>query len=514
MLVFLYKGHSMPYRHAAGIYDLVIRDGRVIDPESGFDGIADVGIRGDRIAAVGPALDAGTKEIDAAGLVVAPGFIDLHAHGQSIAADRMQAFDGVTTALELEIGALPVGQWYEGQKSNGRVLNYGTAVAWLFARKAVMIDMKLDGNLAPIEMMGAGSNDMRWSVDVSTPAQTNEIVAITRQGLDEGALGIGLPHGYASGAGLKEMTRVCELAAEFSTPTYTHIPYMSNRDPKSSIEAYVRLIGLAGATGAHMHICHLNSTSLQDVEHAAKLIQKAQQQGLPITTEAYPYGTGSTVLSAGFFMEPDFPERTGTGYGAIQIVTTGKRFESREELAVARSESPEALILWHFLDEENPHDRKLLDVSVMYPGGAIASDAVPWSNPDGTLYGGEEWPLPADKSAHPRSAGTYTRFLAQWVRERNAVPLIEAIAKCSLIPAQIVESCSKQFRRKGRIQEGCDADIVVFNLDTVQDKATFDAMHLPAEGMVHVLVNGESVIKDGELVLDARPGRPLRSDPR
>lgn len=506
-----YKGHSMA---DSVTFDLVIRGGRVVDPETGHDGVADVAINGDRIAAVGPSLPPGRKEIDARGLVVAPGFIDLHAHGQSIPADRMQAFDGVTTALELEVGAMPVGLWYEQQEKGGRVLNYGTAAAWVFARKAAMIGMPLDGRLSPIEMMGAGSADMRWSVDVATPAQTEEIVALTREGLEEGALGIGIPNGYAPGAGLKEMTRICELAAEFDTPTYTHIPYMSNLDPRSSIEAYVRVIGLAGATGAHMHICHLNSTSLQDVEYAAKLIRKAQEQGLPVTTEAYPYGTGSTVMSAGFFMEMDYPERTGAGYSAIEVVTTGKRFASRDELAAARAETPQSLVLWHFLDMDNPHDHALLDVSVMYPGGAIASDAVPWCNPDGSLYTGEEWPLPADKSSHPRSSGTYTRFLAKWVREREAVPLMEAIAKCTLIPARIVESCSEVFSRKGRLRQGCDADIVVFDLARVEDKATFQDMHLAAEGMVHVLVNGEPVIADGLLVRDARPGRAIRRDPR
>lgn len=498
----------------AAVFDLVIRGGRVVDPETGHDAVADVGITGDRIAAIGPMLAAGRREIDAAGLVVAPGFIDLHAHGQSIPADRMQAFDGVTTALELEVGALPVAAWYDHQQAAGRVLNYGAAAAWLFARKAAMIGLDLNNGLPPIAMMGAGAGDMRWSVDAATPAQTETIVDLTRRGLDEGALGIGIPHGYASGAGLKEMSRICALAAAYDRPTYTHIAYMSNIDPRSSVQAYVQLIGLAGATGAHMHICHLNSTSLRDIEEAAGLIRTAQAQGLPVTTEAYPYGTGSTVLSAGFFMESDFAERTGTGYGAIEVVSTGRRFADRDELAAARAEAPESLVLWHFLDTDDPHDTKLLDISVTFPGGAIASDAVPWSNPDGSLYDGEDWPLPADKSSHPRSSGTFTRFLAQWVREREVVPLVEAMAKCSLIPAQIVESCSSAFRRKGRLQPGCDADIVVFDLARVQDRATFEAMHLPAEGMVHVLVNGEAVISGGDLVRDARPGRPIRSDPR
>ncbi|MBP0437047.1 amidohydrolase family protein [Tianweitania sediminis] len=495
-------------------FDLVVRGGRVIDPETEFDAVADIGMAGGKIVSIGEGLPACEREIDATGLIVAPGFIDLHAHGQSIPADRMQAFDGVTTALELEVGALPVDRWYERQATNGRVLNYGTAAAWIFARKAVMIGLSLDGKLAPIELMGAGANDMRWSVDTATPAQTDEIVSMMRQGLEQGALGIGIPHGYAPGGGMKEMAAVCELAAAFDVPTYTHIPYMSNIDPKSSIEAYVRLIGLAGATGAHMHICHLNSTSLQDVERAAQLIAKAQAQGLPITTEAYPYGTGSTVLSAGFFMEPDYPERTGTGYRSIQVISTGQRFENREQLAQARAEKPDAIVLWHYLDPDNPHDDKLLDVSVMYPGGAIASDGIPWSSPDGSLYTGTEWPLGPDKTAHPRSSGTFTRFLRKWVAERKVVPLSEAIAKCTLIPARIVESCSEQFCRKGRLQEGCDADIVVFDLEKVYDRATFEEMHLPADGMVHVLVNGEPVIANGELVLDARPGRPILSDPR
>lgn len=182
-------------------FDLVIRGGRVIDPETDFDAVADVGIAGDRIAAIASGLPPGGREIDAAGLIVAPGFIDLHAHGQSIPADRMQAFDGVTTALELEVGVLPVDRWYDSQQASGRVLNYGTAAEWIAARKAVMIGLALDGSLAPMQMMGAGVADTRWSTDTATAAQIEAILALTREGLEQGGLGIGIPHGYAPGAG-------------------------------------------------------------------------------------------------------------------------------------------------------------------------------------------------------------------------------------------------------------------------------------------------------------------------
>lgn len=493
------------------MHDLVIRNGRVVDPESGLDAVRDVALRDGRIAAVGQAVGDGRGEIDASGLVVAPGFVDIHAHGQSLPADRMQAFDGVTTALELEVGALPVAQWYETQAKTRRVVNYGTSAAWLFARKAAIIGLEPDATRSAIIGMGRGADDMRWSRDTATPQQVDRILAVTRQGIEEGGLGIGIPYAYAPGAGAKEMSLLCDLAAETDTPTYTHIAQMSNIDPKSSVEAYVMLIGLAGSTGAHMHICHLNSTSLQDVERATQLIARAQAQGLRITTEAYPYGTGSTVVSAAFFADPAFAARTGTGYGSIEMVAGRHRLEDRADLDRRTADNPSAVVLWHFLDPQgNAQHRDMLDMSVLYPGGAIASDALPWSNPDGTLYEGDEWPLGEDKSSHPRAAGTFTRFLRQWLRERRAVSLTEAIAKCALIPAQIMESCAPAFRRKGRLQPGADADIAIFDLDTVGECASFSHMTRPAEGMRHVLVNGTAVISDGQLVRDAAPGRPIR----
>src|SRR5215472_4427399 len=108
----------------ASEHDLLVRNGRVIDPQTGFNRVCDVAIAGGRITAIGAAPGKSAREIDATGLVVAPGFIDLHAHGQSLPADRMQAFDGVTTSLELEAGALPVSEWYKQQAKVGRTLNY------------------------------------------------------------------------------------------------------------------------------------------------------------------------------------------------------------------------------------------------------------------------------------------------------------------------------------------------------------------------------------------------------
>ena len=487
---------------------LVISGGRVVDPASGTDAIADVALLDGQIAAIGTGLGSAERVIDANGLVVAPGFIDLHAHGQSIPADRMQAFDGVTTTLDLEAGVMPVDSWYRRQAAQGRVLNYGASANWAFARIGAMTGSNEESSL---EAFGRAMRDRRWVENVASDGEVAGILGRLARGLDEGGIGIGILNAYAPGAGVQELTAVCQLAAAHAVPTFTHIAYMSRVDPESAAEAYVRLIGYAGATGAHMHICHFNSSSKTDVERCAVLVAKAQAQGLPITVEAYPYGTGSTVLAAAFFSDPEFEARNGTGYDSVQRVTDGHRFRSREELLAAQAEEPSTLVLWHILDTENSeHHRRLLDLSVLYPGGAIASDAMPWSLADGTTYTGDAWPLPDDATSHPRSAGTFTRFLRHWVRERQELPLVDGIGKCTLIPADILAASTPAMRAKGRLAPGADADVVVFDFNTLTDRAEFTAMNRPADGVRHLVVSGHPVISDGVLDLEARPGQPVR----
>ncbi|KON64076.1 N-acyl-D-glutamate deacylase [Komagataeibacter europaeus] len=491
------------------MYDIVLRNGRLIDPETRLDVIGDVAINGSAIVQVGKVDGTGQREIDATGLVIAPGFIDIHAHGQSLAADRMQAFDGVTTTLEFEIGSLPVGLWYEQQTQTTRLLNYGISVSWVAARIAVMTEQ--DINHPPLTLMGRSIGDRRWVDDVATDAQVGAITAMMEQGLREGGIGIGIPNAYLPGAGVKEVSQICSLAARYDVPTYTHISFSSNIDPRSSVEAYTRLIGYAGSTGARMHVCHFNSTSLMDIERCAELVRNAQAQGLRITVEAYPYGTASTVIGAPFFADPAFPQRTGQGYDALQRLDNGQHMTSREDVLRASAEKADNLVLWHFLDvESNQRHRDLLDMSVLYPGGIIASDAMPWTMPDGSTYMGDAWPLPDEAVAHPRSSGTFTRFLRVYMNERKAVSLMDAMAKCSWLPATIIECAAPTMRRKGRLQVGCDADICVFDADTISDRAEFTAMNRPAVGVKYLLVNGQPVIEAGELVTSASAGQPVR----
>ena len=488
--------------------NILIRNGRLIDPASATDTTADIALTDGQIAAIGTNLPGAEHTIDAAGLIVSPGFIDLHAHGQSIPADRMQAFDGVTTTLDLEAGVMPVASWYARQAKQGRILNYGASTNWAFARIGAMTGSNEESSL---EAFGRAMRDPRWVDNVATDPEVTGILDRLANGLNEGAIGIGILNAYAPGAGVQELTSVCQLAVAHNVPTFTHVAYMSRIDPESAAEAYIRLIGYAGATGCHMHICHFNSSSKQDIARCATLIAKAQAQGLPITLESYPYGTGSTVIAAAFFNDPNFEERSGTGYDAVQRVTDGHRFRDREELLAAQKEDPSTLVLWHVLDtERNDHHRDLLDQAVLFPGSAIASDAMPWTLPDGATYTGDAWPLPSDATSHPRSAGCFTRFLRHWVRERDAIPLIDAIAKCTLIPAEILSPSTPAMSQKGRLTPGADADLTIFDLTKITDRAEFTAMNRPSEGVRHLIVSGHPVITDGLMDTTTRPGQPVR----
>ena len=485
-------------------FDLVLANGRVIDPETGLDGVRSVGIRDGRIAAIARTPLPGRAVLDASGLVVAPGFIDLHAHGQDLPAARMQAFDGVTTALELEAGTLPVAVAYERVGRDGRPINYGFSASWLFARVAEKEGMEPDGALTFFQ---EAQRRKGWQYTLASPDETARIIARVERGLQEGALGIGVLAGYAPGYGRREAFAVAQLAARIGVPTFTHVRYQSVIEPQSSFEAMEEIVSLAAATGAHMHINHLNSSSTRDIPRIAELLRGAQGRGLRITTEAYPYGAGSTVVGAELF-RGNWRERLG-GATAGDIELAGVPLTD-STLAEAQEKSPGSWIVVHYMrPDRNAADQGYLDQSVLFPGGAIASDAMPWTS-QGQRITGDVWPLPADAFAHPRSAGTFTRFLRDYVRERQQVTLREGLRRMTLIPAQILEGSVPRMTRKGRVQVGADADLVAFDLATVSDRGTYTQPNQTATGMRYVIVNGTPVIRDGALVRDAQAGRPIR----
>lgn len=491
----------------AGVtYDVVIHGGRVIDPESGLDAVRDVGVIGDRIAAVSAAELAGRTSIDARGLVVAPGFIDLHSHGQAIGEGRLQALDGVTTALELEAGAAPVADAYARAAAEGRPINYGYSASWASLRRHVVGGAPLRGRTGgPLDDLGSDG----WRAP-ATPAQVAALLRELERELADGALGVGILLGYAPATDPAEYVRVARLAAAAGVPTFTHARPLVEQDPTIVVDGAEELTRVAAETGAHMHYCHVNSTSTRHLDRVQALVDAVRAEGATVTTEVYPYGSGMTSIGSDYF----HPDRlhvlgaTGTPQDVV-YARTGETVASVERLLELRAADPSGLAFLKVFDEQSSPER-LARICTL-PQAVIASDAVPFVVAAGHAYDPSQWPLPTFVRTHPRSAGTYGRTLRVAVRESGALSLPEALARCTLRPARVLEAAVPAMRRKGRVQPGSDADLVVFDAERVSDAATYQHTVRPSIGFVHVIVNGEAVVRDGRLRPDVLPGRPVRA---
>lgn len=484
--------------------DLLIHGGRVVDPATGLDEQADVAVADGRVSAVGSPLEVeAMSTIDATGLVVTPGFIDLHSHSSDVAGHRLQAMDGCTTLLELEAGLLPVEMAYDRVAAEGRPLNYGFSTSWALARMQVLAGLEPRADLsALLGFIG----DPNWQRE-ATPAEVAAIVDVLDRDLGGGALGIGILIGYAPLIGPDEYVAVARLASGAAVPTYTHSREIVESNPQTPIDGAEEIVRAAGETGAHMHYCHINSTSRRHIDRVLGVVERAQAMGSRVTTEAYPYGAGSTGIGA-TFLDPDRLDRWGLTPSSIRYMPTGERVADVDRLRELRASDPGGLAIIEFLDENNPADVAYMHSALAFPGAVVASDAMPltWSavKPQPEL-----WPLPRQATTHPRTAGTFARSLRLFLDVLD-LPLIDALGKMSYGPARLLEDAVPAMARKGRLITGADADVLVFDPATICDRATYDDSTRTSMGVHHVLVHGEPVVRDGELVVDARPGRPVR----
>jgi N-acyl-D-aspartate/D-glutamate deacylase len=486
-----------------GAHTLVLSGGRVIDPESGLDAVRDVGISGGTVREIGAHV-AGSVTVDVAGLVVCPGFVDLHSHSQDVPGQRLQALDGVTTALELEAGAFPVEQAYRRAAGQGRPVDYGFSTSWAAARMHVLAGAPavadLDGLLAHIA-------DPRWQRPAAA-GEVDRIVGLLETDLAAGALGIGVLVGYAPATDPAEYLAVAALAARHGVPTYTHARELVEMNPDTPVDGAEEIVRAAGETGAHMHYCHLNSTSGRHVDRVLDVVERARRAGAAVTTEAYPYGAGMTGIGAAF-LAPELLHRRGLTPSSIGHLVSGRRIADADELRRVREQDPGALAFVHQVDEANPAAFGAVQRALAFPDAAVASDAIAPQWRSG-IRDPLRWPLPPEVVTHPRTAGTFARTLRLLVREQGLLSLPEAVRRCTLVPAQVVQSAAQAMRRKGRLQPGSDADVTVFDPATITDRATYTDTTRPSAGVRHVLVGGEFVVRDGDLVTSALPGRPVR----
>jgi hypothetical protein len=479
-------------------FDLAIRGGRVVDPESGLDGVRHVGINGDTIVALSmEPLDA-LRLIDAEGLVVTPGFIDLHSHAQTLAGRRLQACDGVTTALDLEAGRSPVTRAYD-RELDGSPINYGFSASWAAARNRALGGREADGSVGDaLRLLGETS----WRKALSH-AQRAEMLDTLSADLAGGAIGIGLLLGYAPEVPTDEYLAVAELAAGARVPTFTHSRELAGSPERGRPDGAEEIVRAAGETGAHMHYCHLNSTAGRHGERVLRLLERCRQEGSTVTAEAYPYGYASTAIGAAF-LSPERLSARGLTTEALTYLPTRERVADERRLRQLRQEDPTGLVLLDFFDEADPAERSLLLGFLEHEEVIVASDAMPLV-PVVAGFSEENWPIESGAVTHPRSAGCYSKAL-RLAREQGW-PLVDMLRRFTYLPATVLGAACPAMGRKGRVRVGCDADLVVFDPALVSDRASPGDSCRTSSGIRHVLVAGTEVVCDGELDLLARPGR-------
>ncbi len=455
----------------------LVRGGRVIDPGTGHDSVADVLIADGRISEVAPSIDDGTAEVvDAAGLIVGPGFIDVHSHIHSTAGQRLQAMDGVTTVLDLEAGLMPVERAYREAEAAGRPLNFGFSASWTAARAQVLLGIDPVPTMErTFELLGI----TEWQRSSSASELTSWLSLLDRE-LDDGALGIGVLLGYAPTSEPSEFLEVAGLAARHGAPTFTHVRELVEANPSTPIDGTAELVRAAGQFGGAIHHCHINSTSRRHIDRVLGTIEESRRAGAPVTLEAYPYGSAATAVGA-FFPAPERLHVWGMAPSNIIMMATGERVTDAAHLAELRRLDPGAACIMEYLDESDPVDLGHLLSSLEFEATIVASDAVPVILPDGRLDT-DEWPLPAGATTHPRTAGTFSRALRLMVREQQRWTWLEAFRRCSYLPARLLDRVAPMMQRKGHLGVGADADVVVLDPAAVTDLATYLDSTRPSAG--------------------------------
>ncbi len=453
---------------AAQEFDLVINYGRVMDPESGLDAVRHVGIRGGKVVALSERVLTGTEVIDARGLVVAPGFIDLHQHAWDEDSIRFKVQDGVTSALELEVGAADVDAWYR-EREGKTPFHFGVSIGHVKSRMAVMGDRP---TFLPTAESGAAKK----------PASEKELAALKfriEHGLKRGAVAVGFGLAYTPSAGAWEIIELFRVAARYGAPCHVHMRYTGSIEP-GSLQAFEELVTAALVTGAPLHVVHLQATGKRETFRILQMMSEARKRGVDITAEVYPYTAGMTDIRAAIF-DKGWREKFGLDYGDMQWSATGERLTAE---TFAKYRKTGGMVIVH----TNPE--RIVTGALVHPFTMVASDGL---------------------KGHPRNAGTFARVLGFYVREQKVLSLMDGLRKITLMPARQIERRVPSMKNKGRIKIGCDADLVVFDPQTIRDRATYTEAFQASEGITHVLVDGQTVVRKGDFQEKMFPGKAIRA---
>jgi dihydroorotase len=450
------------------VFDRVITGGRVIDPETGYDQIANVGIDDDKITSISTERFAGRASIDATDLVVAPGFIDILSYEPNSYGVWFKLGDGVTTNLCMH-----------------GVNNTADGFFDMFGRESLR---------PPVHYGGAFDDPHMRSVELDLPnraatsAQIGTLEQAFEEGIASGWLGLDVEPEYTPWVTADEITALGRVAAAHGLPVFSHIRASSPSAPNGgSLEALDELLRVADETGAAVHVDHITSMMTHVIPQAAEKIDAAQARGLDVTACLYPYDYWATTLASERFA-PGWQERFGIDYGDLEVAGTGERLT---EASFERYRADNKLVAAHAIPEGD------VEAAMRAPWTLIASDGI----------------LEPGNNNHPRCSGCFTRTLGRYVRDLGVLSLVDALAKMTIMPARRLEARVPALRSKGRLQIGADADVTVFDPATVGDRSTVADPAQMAQGVEYVLVAGQ-LVKDREMLnKDVRPGLPIRSAP-
>lgn len=476
--------------------DMVILGGRVMDPETGYDTIANVGIKGGRISIITEGAITGLRTIDATGLAVAPGFIDSHFHWPRPVGYKLALRDGVTTAMDLEAGVmgLRVGEWYDMHKGRAQV-NYGTGSGHEFARGYVLDDYK-DGLDAPASVV-EGRSGANWANGVLNIDSGNQVLSIIDEGLRQGALAIASTVGYFPGATAREMFEVQKVGAHYGRPTAVHTRYTPGTVTTEANGAQ-EILTNALALGAPAIINHYNNPGWELVQ---ELLVRLRGQGHNVWGEYYPYAAGSTTINADFIKQENWVETLGNRYEeTMQDPATGKFYTYEQYQEDLAKDPTKTVVLYKMPPDDIPS-------WIAMPGVVLASDAM-------ALPGGWDqlpWDTPYDAlpNMHPRTGGSHGKSLR--IAREEGISLMHVLATFSYNHAKYLGATGlKAMQERGRMQEGMIADITIFDPQTVTDNSTYEAGWKPTTGISYVIVNGALVVEDERVLPEVFAGQPIR----
>ncbi|TWT60941.1 amidohydrolase family protein [Rubinisphaera italica] len=492
----------------AADYDLVILNGRVMDPETKLDAVRNVGIKDGKITTITDESIQGTNSIDAKGLVVAPGFLDMHHHNVAVPFGQKLALrDGVTTPMELELGVYEVDKWYAALKGKSQS-NYGVSVGTMPIRETIFnpkFKTKFAGDiLYDMQIPKETRTSMAWSKTIATTKDMVRFRKMLEEGLDAGAIAIGHVPGYmVSGVTNEESTIAQQLAGKHKTFVALHGRYSSQMPPASGILGTYEMMAPQATYGGGLVVQHITAQTLADTPFALRMIDDARSRGTHVIAEIYPYDYGGTIVGADYLHPDNYQRNMKRDYKDIIEVSTLKPLtkERYEELVKT---APGTSVMFYNATEQTVYD------GLAHPSTVLGSDAFAYS----LKAGGPaiEWDTPYDGvNGHPRGAGAHARLLRLVREEKVDIPLMLAISKMSYTIARFMQDNGvQQMAKKGRIQVGCDADITLFDPKTVIDNSTMKNGGLPSTGIPYVIVNGTVVVKDSKVLKGVYPGQPVR----